>query len=78
MDLKGDIGPGSLPGKHFTYLRYNADLSRRGLDALGLPHIEPATVQQMDSVQYISQLQEVGQAVAKEIDLAHYQAFLQL
>ena len=78
MDLKGDIGPGSLPGKHFTYLRYNADLSRQGLDALGLPHIEPASVQQMDSVQYISQLQEVGQAVAKEVDLAHYKAFLQL
>jgi patatin-like phospholipase/acyl hydrolase len=78
MDLMGDIGPGSLPGKHFTYLRYNADLSRKGLDDLGLPHIEPASVQQMDSVQYISQLQEVGQAVAKEVDLAHYAPFLQV
>lgn len=76
MDLKGDIGPGSLQAKHFTYLRYNADLSRAGLDELGLSHIEPSTVQQMDSVQYIKQLQEVGQAVAKEVDLAHYAAFL--
>ena len=37
---------------------------------------EPETVQQMDSVQYIPQLQEVGQAVAKEVDLAHFAAFL--
>jgi patatin-like phospholipase/acyl hydrolase len=76
LDLKGDIGPGSIEKKFFTYLRYNADLSRAGLDALGLPHIKPDAVQQMDSVQYIPQLQEVGQAVAKEVDLAHFAAFL--
>lgn len=76
MDLKGDIGPGSLGGKFFTYLRYNADLSRAGLDALGLPAIVPAQVQQMDSVQYIAQLQEVGRAVAREVDLTHFAAFL--
>lgn len=76
MDLKGDIGPGSLPGKLFTYLRYNADLSRAGLDALGLRDIEPANVQQMDSVQYIEQLQQVGRAVAKEFNLAHFAGFL--
>ncbi|MBF9223870.1 patatin-like phospholipase family protein [Hymenobacter ruricola] len=76
MDLKGDIGPGSLPGKHFTYLRYNADLSRAGLNKLLLPHIKPENVQQMDSVEYIAQLQEVGRAVAKEVDLTHFKAFL--
>lgn len=76
MDLKGDIGLGSLPGKLFTYLRYNADLSRKGLDALGLRNIEPENVQQMDSVKYIPQLQQVGQAVAREVDIAHFAGFL--
>ncbi|GAA4030312.1 hypothetical protein GCM10022409_13190 [Hymenobacter glaciei] len=76
LDLKGDIGLGSLPGKLFTYLRYNADLSRKGLDALGLQNIEPEDVQQMDSVKYIAQLQQVGQAVAREVDMAHFEGFL--
>ncbi|MGY3089050.1 hypothetical protein ACVWYF_002090 [Hymenobacter sp. UYAg731] len=76
LDLKDDIGTGSIGKKLFTYLRYNADLSRAGLTALGLPHIEPDNVQQMDSVQYIPQLQAVGQAVAREVDLAHFAAFL--
>lgn len=76
LDLKGDIGPGSLEKKLFTYLRYNADLSRQGLDKLGLPDIEPTNVQQMDSIAYIPQLQQVGQAVAKEVDMAHFAAFL--
>ena len=75
-DLKGDIGPGSIEQKFFTYLRYNADLSREGLNALKLPQIKPENVQQMDSVAYISQLQAVGQAVAKEVDLAHFAGFL--
>ena len=77
MDLKGDIGLGSLPGKLFTYLRYNADLSRKGLDGLGLKDIKPENVQQMDSVKYIAQLQQVGQAVAREVDMAHFDGFLE-
>jgi patatin-like phospholipase/acyl hydrolase len=76
LDLKGDIGPGSIEKKLFTYLRYNADLSRHGLDQLGLAHIEPSAVQQMDSVEHIQQLKEVGQAIAKEVDLNHFAAFL--
>lgn len=76
MDLKGDIGPGSLEKKFFTYLRYNADLSREGLTKLGLPDIDPKNVQQMDSVEYIEQLKQVGQALAKEVDMAHFAAFL--
>lgn len=76
LDLKGDIGPGSLEKKFFTYLRYNADLSAEGLAKLGLPDIDPSAVQQMDSVQHLPQLRRVGQALAKEVDLAHFAAFL--
>jgi patatin-like phospholipase/acyl hydrolase len=63
--------------KLFTYMRYNADLSREGLDALNLRHIEPQDVQQLDSIEHIPQLQEVGRAVAREVDIAHYERFLQ-
>jgi uncharacterized protein len=62
--------------KLFTYARYNAELSREGLDALGLPGIEPAHVQQMDSVEHIREMQEVGQAVAaQKVNAVHFQRF---
>jgi patatin-like phospholipase/acyl hydrolase len=52
--------------KLFTYCRYNAELSREGLDALGLTQINPANVQQMDSVEHVGEMQKVGQAVAEQ------------
>ncbi|MEX5213408.1 MAG: patatin-like phospholipase family protein [Nitrospiraceae bacterium] len=62
--------------KLFTYMRYNAELSRTGLDALGLSDIEPEDVQKLDSVEHIDQLQRVGQAVAKEkLRAEHFQGF---
>src|SRR5207247_461505 len=38
--------------KLFTYARYNAELSREGLVALGIGHIHPVTVQHLDSVDH--------------------------
>jgi patatin-like phospholipase/acyl hydrolase len=76
-DMKGDNGQGPVSPKLFTYLRYNAELTREGLDALGLSHIEPRNVQQMDSVDHITELQEVGRAVAKQVNLEHFAGFLQ-
>ncbi len=49
----------------FTYLCYTADLSRKGLDALGLAHIHPEDVQKLDSVEAIPRMREVGRAVAE-------------
>lgn len=57
---------GPTQQKLFTYARFNANLSRGGLNALGLNHIEPSTVQKLDSVKYTAQLQEVGRAVAEQ------------
>lgn len=68
------IGHG-IPGvsKLFTYVRYNAELSREGLDLLSLPQIDPAHVQQMDSVDHIDEMQEVGRAVARQkVRAAHF------
>ena len=62
--------------KLFTYVRYNAELSREGLDALGLTNIEPAHVQQMDSVEHIGEMQQVGRAVAEQkVKAAHLSGF---
>lgn len=61
-DLKTSASP--LGAKAFTYLRYDADVSRAGLDALGLHSVTPEHVQLMDSVDYIDEIQRVGQAVA--------------
>ena len=64
--------------RHFTYMRYNADLSRKGLDALGLSHIAPADVQKMDSVEHIHELGEVGRAVARrDVKRDHFAGFLE-
>ena len=76
-DMLEANGQGPASPKLFTYMRYNADVTRAGLDALGLQHIEPRNVQQMDSVDHISELQEVGRAVAKEVNINHFDGFLQ-
>ena len=62
--------------KLFTYARYNAELSREGLDALGLEHINPVHVQQMDSVDHVGEMQEVGRTVAEQkVKAAHFAGF---
>jgi hypothetical protein len=64
-DLK--TSPSPFGAKAFTYLRYDADVSRAGLDALGLHTVVPEHVQLMDSVDYIDEIQQVGQAVANRM-----------
>lgn len=67
---------GPVAPKLFTYLRYDADVSREGLDRLGLPDVEPEKVQLMDSVQYIPDIQRVGARLAeREVKPEHFAAF---
>ncbi len=74
-DMVGKHGP--VAPKLFTYMRYNAELTRVGLDSLGLPDIDPKQVQALDSVQYVKQLSRVGQAVAaQQIKAEHFAKFL--
>lgn len=58
IDKRGPVQP-----KLFTYMRFNAELSRQGLNDLGLSDINPKDVQKMDSVEHINKLQRVGRAV---------------
>ncbi len=52
--------------RHFSYVRYNADLSEEGLRELGLGHIESDRVRQMDSVECIEELSEVVQKTGRD------------
>ena len=62
--------------KLFTYGRYNIELSREGLDALGLEHINAQHVQQIDSVDHVSEMQEVGRTLAlQKVKDEHFTAF---
>ena len=76
-DMIGSVGPGPSGFKHFTYIRYNADITQEGLDALGLQNINSADVQAIDSVAHIQQLDMIGQvAASRSVDLKHYDKFL--
>jgi len=81
-DIDREIGnmigkKGPVEPKLFTYLRYNADLSREGLNELHLPNVRPEDVQQLDSVDHINELQLVGKAVAEQVSVDHFAGFLQ-
>lgn len=71
IGAKGPVGPGKL----FTYMRYNAELTSDGLKALGLADIKPEDVQQLDSVAHVAELQRVGKAVAKKVKAEHFAGF---
>jgi patatin-like phospholipase/acyl hydrolase len=74
-DMIGKKGP--VPKKLFTYMRYNAELTKKGLAALGLPDIVPENVQKLDSLDYISDLQRIGQAVAaQKLNVEHFRPFI--
>jgi hypothetical protein len=73
-DMVGKKGP--LHPKLFTYIRYNAELTRAGLDSLGLKDIQPKNVQQLDSVEHLGDLQRVGRAVAEQkVKTEHFAGF---
>ena len=63
-------------GRAFLYARYNADLSRKGLDTLGFPDVDPDNIQRMDRPDNIEILLKIGQAAAKQVDTLHFGSFL--
>ena len=73
-DLIGAAGP--VSPRLFTYMRYNPDVSRAGLDALGLQNVQPGHVQLLDSIKYIDETRQVGQAVASQrVKADHFAGF---
>ncbi len=73
-DMIGSKGP--VSPKLFTYLRYDADVSREGLDKLNLPKVDPDHVQLMDSTKYIDEIQRVGKALGDiKVKPEHFAGF---
>ena len=64
-------------GRAFLYARYNAELTRSGLTALGLPELDPAAVSALDSTAHMDDLVRIGEAVAGQVELAHFGALLE-
>ena len=74
-DLRGH-GISGTP-KLFSYVRYNAELSREGLDWLGLPNVSPAHVHPMDAVEFLDEVQQIGIALAKrKVKPEHFAMFI--
>jgi uncharacterized protein len=63
-------------GRAFLYARYSANLSREGLDTMGLNDVDPEQVGQLDSVKYIDALSRIGQRLAEEVRLEHFGPFI--
>jgi len=63
--------------KLFTYMRYNAELTRAGLDAVGLQDVDPAQVSKLDSTEFMGDLARVGRANAeRQVDSEHFEGFV--
>lgn len=72
--------PGQPPNwsgpKLFAYARYDPDVTPEGLSALGLPDIRAKSMQQMDSVRNMPDIQRVGKAFAqRHVSLDHLRGF---
>jgi hypothetical protein len=77
MILKADEEPRASLPRLFTYMRYNAELTRKGLDELELADVVPAHVQALDSVEHMDDLTRVGQAVGRlQVRRAHFEGFV--
>jgi hypothetical protein len=63
-------------GRHFLYVRYNADLSDAGLKDLGFVNVNAANIQKMDAVENIRTLLDIGRAAAKRAEADHFGCFL--
>jgi hypothetical protein len=72
-DMIGQAGPASP--KFFSYLRYNVELTRLGLNRLDLSDVVPENVQKLDSVDHIEELSRVGRAVAGQVKTEHFAGF---
>ena len=76
-DLNGQPIPLATDlGRAFLYARYDAELTRQGLDRLGLRDVNADAVRALDSTDAIDDLLRVGGAVAEHVSLDHLRPFL--
>jgi len=64
-DLKGASGSGCSDENLFTYLRYDIQLDKKNLEALGFENVDFKEVAKLDSLDNMDLLQEIGKRVAE-------------
>lgn len=64
--------------KLFSYIRYNPDTTQEGLEKeLGIKDMKAENVQELDAVEYMSDIQQVGEEYAKQfVNLEHLGSFV--
>jgi len=75
-DLQGEDGDGAVDSKLFTYVRYNVELSRPGLDSIGVRDVRIDDVGPLDAVHHMDALCRIGQAAAGKVRKEHFAKFL--
>lgn len=65
-------------GKQFLYVRYNANLSPKGLTDMGLSELNSEKVREMDQVSNIPALTEIGKRAASQVSVDHFHTFCTL
>lgn len=63
-------------GRQFLYLRYDAQLTREGLDQMGLNDVDPKKVNKLDSTEGMADLLRIGEKVGEQIQKKHFGAFI--
>ncbi len=63
-------------GRQFLYLRYEAELTREGLDRMGLEDVKPELVSKLDSTDGMTDLLRIGEKLADQIDLKQFGGFV--
>jgi hypothetical protein len=59
-------------GRRFLYARYNAELTAKWLSDHGLGDVDASKVSQLDSVEHINDLVRVGQKLADDVKIEHF------
>lgn len=62
-------------GRQFLYVRYDVELSREGLDDLGLPKVDPELVSKLDSTEGMDDLLRIGEKLAGRMHKEHLGSF---
>jgi len=62
-------------GRDFLYLRYEAELTRAGLDKFGLTDVDPDEVSKLDSTDGMDDLLRIGEKLSEQIRLEDFGSF---
>jgi len=74
-DLLGDT---SFAGreKHFTYMRYDVELTKKGVESINVEVERKSVIHRLDAVAHIEKLSEIGKKIAKlKVRPQHFDGF---